>query len=191
MTWQIRDTIEFNGLIYDLNEYLLDKYFIKFKKQRPEMTVADSACWRGHIVNFEIRDEYLIIKNIDFLSQNGKAEGEKFINKYFSNRKFEWFSGLLRIDNFKGDYDDEFNENSIFEYLEIKKGKLINYWKFNYNEFQEFKSVLFSEFKKLKEYDAIFSDFKKANLKIKYSEIDNKIQQNIIFIINENYSKIG
>lgn len=180
----------FNGCKYDLNVSLLERYFFEFRYHSPKMTISDSSCWRGHIINFEIKNQSLIIKKINFLSENEDVEEKKFLDRCFPNRKFDWFSGFIRIDNFKGDYDDELNEASQFEFLEIKKGDLVNHWKFNFIEFQEFKSVLFIEFKKLKEYDTIFSDLKETNLKLKHSEIENRIQQSIISLVNESYTKI-
>ena len=95
MTWQIRDTIIFNGIKYDLNQNLLDNYFQEFKKNRPEINVIDTACWRGHTIHFIIQNDELKIKNINWLGENGKLIGQNLIKDYFPNRKFEWFSGFL------------------------------------------------------------------------------------------------
>jgi hypothetical protein len=191
MTWQVKDTLKFHNKTYDLNVTLLEKYFREFRNKIPKVDVIDTACWRGHIVNFEILNKELLINKIVFLGENGENIGENFTLENFSNRKFEWFSGFIRIDNFKGDYDEEKDRNAIFEYLEIKYGNLINHWELNWDEHREFKFMLLSEFKELQEFKILFHDIQKDNNKMKYIEIENKIFEQIISLANDNYLKLG
>jgi hypothetical protein len=190
MTWQVKDIIIFENCSYYLNDNLLDKYFQEFVNRRPKFNIIDTACWRGHVIHFEVVEKELLIKQIYFSGENDNVLAEKVIAKYFPKRKFEWFSGLLRIDNFKGDFNEEENENSIFEFLEFKSGTFLNYWKFSFKEFEIFKTMLFQEFQKLSEFQNMFLKIKEANPKARHDDIEKMISDKIIKVTNENYLKM-
>jgi hypothetical protein len=61
------------------------------------------------------------------------------LKNIFPDDKYNWFSGLIRIDDFRGKYDDEDDEEGIYELLEIRDGNFIRHWKLNFVDFNDFK----------------------------------------------------
>ncbi|MGH1519843.1 hypothetical protein [Chryseobacterium sp. JK1] len=180
MTQQIRDSLLYEGKEYHLNNEILEYYFKEFPEHKPKDIGALSACWRGYVALFEIKNKELLIKNINCLSS---AENEKYhdiLTHFFPHKKYAWFSGLIRIDDFRGEYDDENNEHAIYELLEIREGNFINHWKLNFEEFNEFKKMLFIDFKTTTEYEKLFLTWKNNNPGITEIEINEYIFQYLI-----------
>ncbi|WP_278352434.1 hypothetical protein [Chryseobacterium gleum] len=183
MTQQIRDSLFYEGKEYYLNNEILEYYFNEFPEHRPEHTGAFSACWRGYVAFFEIKDNELLIKNVKWMfSEENKTHKLKDL---FPNTKFDWFSGLIRMDGFRGEYDDENNEEAIYELLEIREGNLLNHWKLNFEEFNVFKEILFRDFKTTTDYEKLFLKWKNNNPGITETEIDHYIFQNIIYNVRK------
>ena len=179
MTRQIRDTLIYKGNEYDLNEEILEKYFCQFPEKKPEINGVMTACWRGYVVTFEILDEALIIKEIDWLVFGDEMENDK-VYPFTAGDRYTWFSGLIRIDGFRGDFDDEDDENGIYELLEIRDGAFVSHWKLNYEEFCEFKEILFHDFKETADYELLFAKWKNNNPDMKWVAIDKQILKNIV-----------
>ena len=179
MTRQIRDTIIYEDNEYYLNEEILEKYFYQFPEKKPEIDGVMTACWRGYITTFEILDKALIIKEIDWLVFGDERVNNK-VYPFTAGDTYTWFSGLLRIDSFRGDFDDEDDENGIYELLEIRGGEFVAHWKLNYEEFCEFKDILFHDFKETEEYKSLFAKWKNNNPDMKWAAIDKQILKNIV-----------
>lgn len=178
MTKQIRDILLYNNDEYYLNEEYLENYFKEFQDQKPKIESCFTALWRGYIATFEIRDEQLFVKDIRMYSD--PKLNLKILNDLFpNNNKFEWFSGLIRIDAFRGEYDDE-HPDAIFKFLEILNGNLKNVWELNYEDFQAFKELQFEYFKGTESYNKLYSLWRNNNPKMPDSEIDKYISEGII-----------
>lgn len=180
MTQQIRDKLIFDGKEYFLNAEILEYYFNKFPNKKPKSNSSWTACWRGYCATFEIVNNELMIKEfylLDWIENNNK---EKSQFELFPNNKYSWFTGFIRIDDFRGEYDDENNEDGIYELLEIKNGDLVNYWKLNYIDFMTFKEILFENYKETSSYTETVLKWKNNNSKMNQNEIDNFIFENII-----------
>lgn len=178
MTQQIRDTLIYENHKFYLNVELIEQYFREFPEKRPDLLFQCTALWRGYIAEFEIKDNALCINKFDWLADidfNMKS----FRQEIFPENKFKWYSGLIRIDDFRGKFDSE-PENGIFEYLEIIKGNFKQKRIFNYSELQEFKREQFEYFLMSEEMEKIY-DFWRINNE---HEIINK--ENINGIILEN-----
>lgn len=185
MTQKIKDKLIYDGKEYFLNNEILEYYFNNFPDKKPISNTICTACWRGYCATFEIVNNELIIKQFDLLDWFENENEEKSQFEFFPNNKYSWFSGFLRIDDFRGKYDDENNENGIYELLEIKNGDLINYWKLNYIDFITFKEILFENYKETSSYTETVLKWKNNNPKIKQNEIDNYIFKNIINNVNQ------
>lgn len=180
MTQQIRDILIYNDKEYYLNSEILEYYFQEFPEKRPETNSIMTACWRGHVSTFEIVNNELLIKEIDWLDWDEANNKKNLKFDLFPNNKFDWFTGFIRIDDFRGKYDDETNENGIYELLEVNKGNLVNHLKLNYNDFITFKELLFLDFKETSKYDKVVLKWKTNNPKMEQSEIDKYILEYII-----------
>ena len=184
MTQQIQDKLIFEGKEYYLNNEILEYYFEEFPNKKPETNIIMTACWKGYFAIFEIIDNELIIKKIDWLDWDEVDDKKKLKFDLFPNDKYSWFTGFIRIDNFRGKFDDENDKNGIFELLEFNNGNLVNQWKLLHNDFIEFKEILFEDFKKTSKYDKIFSKWKSNNPNMKQYEIEKHIFKYIINYIN-------
>lgn len=178
MTVQIRDRLIYSGENYYLNEELLEGYFEEYPEKRPESKVSCSALWRGYRATFEIKDEQLLVDKLEMFADidpNLKITKELFPN----NNKFEWYSGLIRIDEYRGEWDDE-NEDAIFEYLEIYKGDLIQKRTMDFEELQIFKEYQFEYFKITEEYNKAYSLWRNNNPKMDVNKIDKYIYEGLL-----------
>lgn len=161
MTRQITDKLIFENKEYYLNEELLESYFREFPEKKPEIKISCTALWRGYVAVFEIKNKELLIKEINWLTDvnfNLKSLREEI----FPNNKFEWYSGLIRIDDFRGEFDTE-PQNGIFEYLQIENGNFIQKRIFNYDELQKFKKEQYEYFLLSDEIEIIYDFWRKNN----------------------------
>lgn len=161
MTRQIKDTLIFENQEYALNVELLESYFREFPEKKPEFEISCSALWRGYVAVFEIKDNELLIKEMDWLTDIA-FNMKSLKNEIFPNNKFEWYSGLIRIDEFREEFDEE-PENGIFEYLEIENGNYIQKRVFNYNELQDFKKEQYEYFLLSDEVETLYEFWRKSN----------------------------
>ncbi|MFZ4930071.1 hypothetical protein [Chryseobacterium sp. Mn2064] len=161
MTQQIKDTLTFEGKTYDLNTEIVEKLFHQFPEKRPQEEISCSALWRGYIATFKIKNNELIVSDIQWL-KNIDLELESKLNTIFTTPKADWYSGLIRIDNFRGEFDLE-PENGIFEYLEIAKGNFIRKWTFTYPELQAFKEEQYEYFIISDEVENVYDFYRRNN----------------------------
>lgn len=161
MTQQIKDKLIYDKKEYYLNVELMEGYFRDFPEKFPKFDVDCTALWRGYIATFEIKNNELYIKKLDWLADidfNMKSLRDEI----FPNNKFEWYSGLIRIDDFRGEFDLE-PKNGIFEYLEIIKGNFKQKRVFNYSELQDFKKAQFDFFLISEEIEIIYDFWRRNN----------------------------
>ena len=180
MTRQIQDKLIYCDIEYYLNEEILEFYFREFPEKKPDFEGFMTALWRGYVATFEIKNNELLIKEIDWFSTAKEFDSDDFKNSNFPNNKYQWFSGLIRIDNYRGEFDDENNEDAIFELLEINEGNFIKHWKLNYIDFVTFKEIIFEDFKATNEYEKLFGLWRKNNPKLEDEKIDKYIYEGII-----------
>ncbi len=185
MTTQIRDKLIYCDSEIYLNEELLEKYFRKFPEKKPDFKGFMTALWRGYYVTFEIKNKELIITEIEWFEPEEKFDPEIFMKTNFPKNKFVWFSGLIRIDDFRGKYDDENDENATYELLQIKNGNLIQHLKFNYQDFQIFKEIIYEDFLNTEDYKEEFNLWKENNPNLEETKINEYILNNIIHNVRE------
>ncbi|MEG1026478.1 MAG: hypothetical protein RSF34_18535 [Flavobacterium sp.] len=162
MTTQIKDSLLFDNKEYSLNTVLLDDYFKIFPEKHISPKHLITALWRGYIATFEIVSGKLFVKKIEILS-DGKFNFELF--KEFNYEKpCEWYSGFIRIDEFRGEFDDEKNTEATYEFLEIKNGNLKSKLCLNFADFIKFKNSLYNKFKQTEEYNDQYLRWKPSEL---------------------------
>ncbi|MFN8284193.1 MAG: hypothetical protein U0U67_13320 [Chitinophagales bacterium] len=181
MTMQIKDMLFYNAEILSLSEELLGSYFAEFPEKKCFEKVFFSALWRGYIASFELIDNELFVKDIR-APKGISDEGiyyESYLNVIFpESKKMDWYSGLIRIDEYRFNVDDE-DKNAVFEFLVIEHGNLVDQLKFTFDQFDEFKKEQFIKFKQTDEYKRVFNKWKLREPKMK----DEKIEYWISFLI--------
>ncbi|GGG07386.1 hypothetical protein GCM10011344_04920 [Dokdonia pacifica] len=185
MTRQIRDRLIYSGEDYYLNEELLEGYFREHPEKKPESKVTCTALWRGYIATFEIKDDQLLVDKLEMFEDtklNLKIIKELFPN----NNKFEWYSGLIRIDDYRGEWDEE-PKDGKFEFLEINNGDFIQKREMNFDDLQSFKKEQYEYFILSEDVNPIYKLFKKNNEGITEDRINEIISKNILIYTREVY----
>lgn len=161
MTRQITDQLFFEDRQYELNVELLEEYFREFPEKRPEFGISCSALWRGYVAVFEIRKNELLVKEIGWLTGIDLTM-KSLTEEIFPDRKLTWYSGLIRIDDYKEEFDLE-PENGIFEYIQIENGNFIRKRTFDYKALQAFKKEQFEYFLLSEEIETVYEFWRKNN----------------------------
>lgn len=127
MTTQISDSIIVEGKRYFLNVEPLEQWFEQ-TQMRPKFAVESSACWRGYIATWEIKNLGLYLVDIDATLENGTDVNVELL---FPNSKGEvkatWFTGVIVISDEKVfEHIDVENlpEDEQYLYYEIKRGRV-------------------------------------------------------------------
>jgi hypothetical protein len=132
-TAQIPERIVFEGTEGFLFTNPLESYFSK-ENPRPEFASPHTACWRGYVGAWEIREDTLYLSDIKawMRDEDGKAASVGF-EKVFPGKskplKAEWFTGTLRIPKGKPIKYVHMGYQTIYEYdvfLRVEAGKVID-----------------------------------------------------------------
>jgi len=187
MTQQIKDTLIYENQEFYLDVELIEGYFLEFPEKRPEFEISCSALWKGYIAQFEVKNDELCINKLEWLTDidfNMKSLREEI----FPENKFEWYSGLIRIDDFRGEFGDE-PKDGIFEYLEILNGNFKQKRIFNYSELQEFKKAQYEYFLISEEIEQVYDFWRRNNENgiVKKDFVNKIILKNIMEYIREVY----
>ena len=127
MTMQSPEILYIEKKPYEFYDYPLEYYWNK-KKERPDFNVPSTACWRGYIARWTIRDKKLYLTSIRGEFYNGnKAEMRKIFNSKERRIFANWFTGKIRVANpgsyiVGGAFTSMCNDLTVFEF---KKGILI------------------------------------------------------------------
>jgi hypothetical protein len=131
-TAQIPERIVYEGTEGFLFTNPLDSYFGK-DNPRPEFTAPHTACWRGYVGTWEIKDNILYLSDIKAWMRNedGKTAPVGF-EKVFPGKtkplEAEWFTGTLRIPQGKPIQYVHMGYQTVYEvdvFLTIEAGKVI------------------------------------------------------------------
>lgn len=180
MTKQIRDTLIFNNKEYSLNKDLLNDYFRIFPEKIIKPKHVITALWKGYVATFKISNNKLFVKKIEILRDaNFNFE---LLKEFEYEKPCDWYSGFIRIDEFRGEFDDEENTNATYEFLEIRNGNLNKIHCLNFKNFKSFKNSLFNKFKGTDDYNNEF-------LKWKHSELSDSEIEELIYSSFMSYTK--
>lgn len=178
MTKQISDILIFENKKYYLGQELLELFFMENPDLKPDVEEFCTALWRGYIASFEILNHELVIQKLE--NFDGKEIHQNKYDKVLPiGRKFEWFSGLIRIDEDAGEFCDE-KPNMTFIYLEIYKGDYLQTRTFNFEEHQDFKKEQFAYFKQTEFYRNAYNRWLSNNPEMDETKIDEYIYPNLL-----------
>ncbi|NKI27138.1 hypothetical protein HCG49_11245 [Arenibacter sp. 6A1] len=192
MTKQISDTLLYEGSVYFLNDDLLEKYFIEFPDKMPDFEVISSDLWKGYSAEYKIKEGQLFINKLKVLAREAYRMRSVLKEVFPNDTKMEWFSGLIRIDDFKGEFALE-PEEAIFEYLEIYKGNYVQKRIFDFSQLQDFKKAQFEHLIASDEMPSMYELWHKIHAADKYyKEMDLKainqdIADNILYYSEKVY----
>ena len=145
MAAQLADAILFEGNKLDLYSNPLEEYWLKSKKKRPAFTTSED-CRRGYIAHWEIRDNQLLLTNVDGIISKRGLFGRKPVNctmkMLFSKPgqngvKADWFSGKLRIPKGNMTQYEHSGYNSRFEremIITVDKGNILKIRTLDYTQ---------------------------------------------------------
>jgi len=135
MTAQAAEKILIDGEEFMLLCEPFEKYL---EEKKLKFDVPNTACWRGYIATWELRDKELYL--IGFM---GKMTGKEVdLNYLFPNTAFvkaDWFTGTLRIPigemihYVHGGYASVYSDEM---FIEIEQGNLVK-TTFKHNEYEK------------------------------------------------------
>jgi hypothetical protein len=132
-TAQIPERIVYEGTEGFLFTEPLESYFTR-DNPRPEFVAPHTACWRGYVGAWEIKEGTLYLSDIKAWMRNeeGKAAPVGF-EQIFPGKtkplKADWFTGTLRIPQGKPIHYVHMGYQTIYEYdvfLRIQAGKVVD-----------------------------------------------------------------
>lgn len=180
MTQQIRDKLIYEGETYDINQEILERYFRAFPEKKPEVKGILTSLWRGYVATFEIQEKQLFVKKFEMLAPPDLHFEERELDFLgMPGNKFSWYSGLIRIDDYKGIWNRE-EADATFEYLEIYKGDLLRKRVMNYDELQAFKEKQYAYFKTTLFYEQAKAAIRKSNPNVREERIEEIIRQGLL-----------
>src|SRR5688572_24912764 len=105
MTFQMRDTLRYRGQDRPIRALPLQS----FGGRLPQFPGLSSACWRGYLASWEVRDDtlHLVAFKGPFRGPPPNALGPLFPGNSGSVEA-DWFSGEVPADDVIGRPDDEF-----------------------------------------------------------------------------------
>lgn len=195
-TAQYPDKIIYNGKEYSLHSNPLEPYFQKNPDKRPRGGSMSTALWRGYVATFEIRNDQLLLKDIEIeyedttSKKSYSSKWRSVINEVFPEKKdikIEWLTGLLVLPHGKLVNYVHMGYGSTYQnymLLEIDKGDLKKEKRFKHEDYERFKEKQFQAFKQTEEYRKIKLDL------LKGGRTDESIDSFLLRFVTEYTSKI-
>lgn len=180
MTLQIQDKLLYKGEKYSLNQELLEPFFALYPDRKPPSPGMMTSLWRGYVAIFEIAEEQLWVKDISVIADIELNWKSTLKHAFPDSRKYDWFSGFIRIDASRLDFQFD-KPNMNFFFLEIREGKLIGEHVMDYFQLQQFKAEQFEQFKLTKSYQEEVD--RKQGKGMTKAEIDEVISRNMLFYL--------
>ena len=135
MTAQASEKIIIDDEEYKLLAEPLESYL---EKRKLKFDVRNTACWRGYIGTWELKDNELYLTGF-YGKIKGKEVDLNFLFPDASSVKADWFTGLLRIpvgdmiQYVHGGFDSVYSDEM---YIEMKHGKAVK-TTLRHNEYDE------------------------------------------------------
>jgi hypothetical protein len=139
-----------------------------------------TSLWRGYIATFEIVEEQLWVKDISVFADIDLNQKSVLKHAFPDSRKYDWFSGFIRIDASRLDFQFE-KPNMKFTFLEIKEGNFIHEHVMDYFQLQRFKAEQFEQYKLTTSYQEEVERRQQEGMK--QAKIDEMIAQNMLFYL--------
>lgn len=127
-TAQFAEILHYKGKKHFMFSTPLESYF-SFENPKPPLFKFEStACWRGYIGEWEIKDEFLYLVSLKNCDGKQEIPIEKIMQGKKPPVKATWFSGILRIPQgkmlryvhmgFESQYEKDF-------FIWIENGKVV------------------------------------------------------------------
>lgn len=133
-TAQFPDRLLYNGKSEGIFSTPLEQYFEKVGTRPKWLTEMNTACWRGYVASWEIRDDRLYLQKIVRDEYDPKRDDffeQDITKRIFPNRSLPieatWFSGVIRLPQGKELEYIHMGFESIYEkdhFLEVENGIL-------------------------------------------------------------------
>ncbi len=172
-TAQAPDYLLYNGERHRLHVNPLEVLFLENKELRPKTEVISSGNWRGYIATFEISEGSLLVNDITISKPDPNKERgyirESVLPTAFPNmsdRKMDWFSGLLvaplgeRTGYVHLAYASQYEKYLL---IRIQDGTVSESAQMSLEEYTAFKGRQFEVFKTTTEYEAIYKELSKES----------------------------
>jgi hypothetical protein len=119
----------FDGNEHSMCSEPLEDYF-NLVGNRPKFAEMNTACWRGYVGKWEVRDDRLYLIGVEAYLTDGKEASLENIFPGFPERVFaHWYSGTVRIPEGKLLDYHHMGYESVYErdvFLEFQKGVLVS-----------------------------------------------------------------
>lgn len=129
MTAQVRDILTYNGKTYHLATEPLEQLFEIMGDDKPILTTANTACWRGYVGKWQVENDQLYLVDFKGYGKNQVKVGMDYIFPGKTNVLAEWYSGEIKIPHGELLHYEHQGYMSIYEkdlFLEFKKGILVS-----------------------------------------------------------------
>ncbi|WP_315817767.1 hypothetical protein [Paraflavitalea speifideaquila] len=195
-TAQYPDKLWYKGKEYDMHTNPMEAFFEKHPDRKPKNGIISTALWRGYVATFEIKNDQLLLKDIEIKVQDtGKTYQTKWVSvlkEVFPNQQeinIDWYTGLLVLPHGKLVNYVHMGYGSTYEkyiLLEIGAGKLTQEKKLDYKAFAQFREQQFEAFRKTDEYKKLKTDLQKNGSGDEF--IDDFLKNFIMDYIKRSYS---
>lgn len=170
-TAQAPDYLMYEGEEYRLHVNPLEELFLEKEELRPETGITSSGNWRGYIATFAIEEGALFVSDITISKPDPDKEygylRESVLNIVFPNesdRKMDWFSGLLVVPVGKRTGYVHLSYASQYErylLIRVENGLVQESSEMNLEEYMNFKIRQFEKFKSTPEYEVLYQELSK------------------------------
>jgi hypothetical protein len=164
-TAQYGDKLRIDGKTYEIFTNPLTSYLEGNPDKLPKSNVVSTALWRGYVATWEVKNQALLLVNVEIL-QPVKKPGESgsstefgsVMEQMFPGEKevpARWFSGNIIVPDGKLVHYVHMGYGSTFEkyiVLRVEKGAVTRQWKTDAEGFGKFRNAQFEAYKKTEEY---------------------------------------
>ena len=164
-TAQTPDYLILNGKKVSLHSNPLERFFESHPERSPKSEITSTACWRGYVATFEIKEGRFLVNKITVLIKDPKAPAKEFrtIEKDVTKTVFEdpnepfcdWYTGAVIIPEGEVVNYVHMGYASTFErytVLTVVKGIQTSIKSFSAKEFTEYRVAQFAAYKKTPRY---------------------------------------
>jgi hypothetical protein len=163
-TAQIGDVLTLDGKQYSIQTNPLEPFLTANPDKLPKSNITSSGNWRGYIATWEIRDDRLLLKDIEILMEKkGTAHDTEYrsvLTTVFPEPSYiiaDWFTGNIIIPIGKLSEYVHMGYASTFDkyiVLTIENGVATRRRQLDKSAFTKFRADQFAAFKKTAEYQS-------------------------------------
>lgn len=139
-TTQEPDIIKFKGQYENMRSWPFESYYSSPKQRPAFFKPQHTACWRGYVATWEVKNGYLFLLALRTSTIPGKGEEiqlSKIESHWKSRVKADWFTGIVKIPKGTGLHSAR-NESLYGQtlLLDIRKGKVVREGSITWQEYK-------------------------------------------------------